>query len=85
MCAASLPYDMGNAGDMIKHGLLAEYVEWWCVSQRKRIKFLDPFGGRPWLEPPHEATLLPLLHRQPRLLPLGKPILHPPRLETLFA
>ncbi len=52
MCAAPLPYDMGNAGDMIKHGLLAEYVEWWCVSQPKRIKFLDPFGGLPWLEPP---------------------------------
>ena len=52
MCVDPLPYDMGNAGDMIKHGLLAEYVEWWCISQRKRIKFLDPFGGRPWVEPP---------------------------------
>lgn len=28
--AASLPYDMGNAGDLLKHGVLAEFVRWYC-------------------------------------------------------
>ena len=25
-----LPYDMGNAGDLLKHGVLAEFVRWQC-------------------------------------------------------
>ena len=26
----SLPYDMGNEGDLLKHGVLAESVRWQC-------------------------------------------------------
>ena len=25
---SGLPYDMGNAGDLLKHGVLAEFVRW---------------------------------------------------------
>jgi hypothetical protein len=49
---APLPYDMGNAGDLIKHGLLAEFTWWWCGLSGRPIRFVDPFGGRPWVEPP---------------------------------
>jgi hypothetical protein len=52
MMAQPLPYDMGNVGDLMKHGLLAEFTQWWCRTSRKPIRFLDPFGGRPWVEPP---------------------------------
>ena len=52
MLAQPLPYDMGNAGDLIKHGLLAEFTKWWCHIGGKAIRFVDPFGGRPWVEPP---------------------------------
>ena len=44
MVSCSLPYDMGNAGDIIKHGVLAELAEWWDGP----LRFADPFGGRPW-------------------------------------
>ena len=43
----TLPYDMGNAGDLLKHGVLAEYVRWQC-GQGIPIRFLDPFCGEPW-------------------------------------
>lgn len=46
----SLPYDMGNAGDLLKHGVLAEFVRWQCESNGS-FRFLDPFGGEPWMEP----------------------------------
>ena len=42
-----LPYDMGNAGDLVKHGVLAEYVRWQCELGLP-LRFLDPFGGEPW-------------------------------------
>ncbi len=44
------PYKMGNAGDIIKHGLLAEFVEWWKDSNNKTLplRVADTFGGRPW-------------------------------------
>ena len=44
MVSCSLRYDMGNAGDIIKHGVLAEFAEWWDGP----LCFADPFGGRPW-------------------------------------
>ena len=45
--AMALPYDMGNAGDLLKHGVLAEYVRWHC-GLGWPLRFLDPFGGEPW-------------------------------------
>ena len=45
-----LPYDMGNAGDLLKHGVLAEFVEWRCES-RTSFRFVDLFGGMPWGSP----------------------------------
>ncbi len=41
-----LPYDMGNAGDLLKHGVLAEFVRWRCESGRAG-RFIDLFGGEP--------------------------------------
>lgn len=41
-----LPYEMGNAGDLLKHGVLAEYIRWRC-EQGSRVRFLDLFGGEP--------------------------------------
>ena len=38
-------YDAGNAGDLLKHGLLAELVRWRAVDAP--ITLLDPFGGLP--------------------------------------
>ena len=52
-----LPYDMGNAGDLLKHGVLAEFTRWWCGRSGHAITFLDPFGGRPWTAPPLERTV----------------------------
>ncbi len=52
MKSQPLCYDMGNAGDLLKHGILAEYTKWWCRINSKPICFLDPFGGRPWTESP---------------------------------
>ena len=42
----ALPYDMGNAGDLLKHGVLAEFVRWQC-EQGKSSRFFDLFGGEP--------------------------------------
>ena len=49
-CKVALPYDMGNAGDLLKHGVLAEFVRWRCESSgaAKPFRFLDPFGGLPF-------------------------------------
>lgn len=52
MMAQPLPYDMGGAGDLLKHGVLAEFTQWWCQSHTTPLRFADPFGGRPWVEPP---------------------------------
>jgi hypothetical protein len=54
-----LPYVMGNAGDLLKHGILTEFVHWWCEQHPggERFRFLDPFGGRPWSpSPPPEVV-----------------------------
>ena len=48
MISSSLPYDMGNAGDLLKHGALATFVDWFLECGKKRIRYADPFGGRPW-------------------------------------
>jgi hypothetical protein len=48
MAAPQLPYDMGNAGDLLKHGLLAEFTQWFCSHQTEPLRFLDPFAGRPF-------------------------------------
>ena len=45
MVSCSLRYDMGNAGDLVKHGVLAEFAEWWPGGE---LRYADPFGGRPW-------------------------------------
>ena len=45
MTSCSLRYDMGNAGDLVKHGVLAEFAEWWPGGE---LRYADPFGGRPW-------------------------------------
>ena len=42
----ALPYDMGNAGDLLKHGVLAEFVRWQCDLGRS-FRFFDLFGGEP--------------------------------------
>jgi hypothetical protein len=52
MLVQPLPYDMGGAGDLLKHGVLAEFTQWWCRIKAKPLRFVDPFGGRPWVEPP---------------------------------
>ena len=43
------PYLMGNAGDFLKHGILAEFVRWRRESPDagNPFRFLDPFGGVP--------------------------------------
>lgn len=50
----TLPYDMGNAGDLIKHGVLAEFVRWQCGLDMP-LRFMDPFGGEPWGRPVPEV------------------------------
>ena len=37
---------MGNAGDLLKHGVLAEFVRWQCDLGRS-FRFFDLFGGEP--------------------------------------
>ncbi len=45
----TLKYDMGNAGDIIKHGLLAEFVKWWSGEPGgKTLRVADTFAGCPW-------------------------------------
>lgn len=56
MTVLPLPYDMGNAGDFIKHGMLAEFTRWWLASSNGDFVLVDPFGGRPFVEPPHPAV-----------------------------
>jgi len=57
MKAEPLPYDMGNSGDLIKHGMIAEYTKWWASQNQGPFIFYDPFGGRPWVEPPHKKVI----------------------------
>ena len=44
---SSLPYDMGNAGDLLKHGVLAEFIRW-RVKRDAPVRFLDLFAGEPF-------------------------------------
>ncbi len=45
----SLPYNMGNAGDMLKHGVLAETLRHRLIFRPNQpVRFLDLFGGEPW-------------------------------------
>ena len=44
---SSLPYDMGNAGDLLKHGVLAEFVRW-RIKRDAPVRFLDLFAGEPF-------------------------------------
>ena len=45
----SLPYDMGNAGDLLKHGGMAEFLRTRLIFDRGRpIRFLDLFAGEPF-------------------------------------
>ena len=40
----TLPYDMGNAGDLLRHGVLAEFVRWQCrlgVPLRVLLALID--------------------------------------------
>lgn len=50
-----LPYDMGNAGDLLKHGVLAEFVQWLC-EMHASFRFIDLFGGVPWEAPVGEVA-----------------------------
>lgn len=44
---SSLPYDMGNAGDLLKHGVPAEFVRW-RLERGASVRFLDLFVGEPF-------------------------------------
>lgn len=57
MKAETLPYDIGNCGDLIKHGMIAEFTAWRCRHYQEPFVFYDPFGGRPWIEPPHRKVI----------------------------
>ena len=50
-----LPYDMGNAGDLLKHGVLAEVVQWRCEPGGS-LRFVDLFAGEPWAAPAPEVA-----------------------------
>lgn len=69
MISCSLRYDMGNAGDIIKHGVLAEFAEWWCLDNGRDLLYADPFGGRPWGEAKSEAARrINVMHKKQRAL-----------------
>ena len=57
MMIPTLKYQMGNAGDIIKHGLLAEFVQWYKSSEGGCLRFADPFGGCPWRDIPQDSNL----------------------------
>ena len=60
----TLPYHMGNAGDLLKHGVLAEFVRWRCESGGS-CRFIDLFGGEP------EGPAVAEVARRVRALPNG--------------
>ena len=60
----TLPYDVGNAGDLLKHGVLAEFVRWRCESGGS-CRFIDLFGGEP------EGPAVAEVARRVRALPNG--------------
>lgn len=56
LTSSPLPYTMGNSGDLIKHGILAEFTDWHAKEIKEDLIFYDPFGGRPWQNPIHELV-----------------------------
>ena len=69
MISYPLPYDMGNAGDLLKHGALATFVDWFLDRPgEKRVRYADPFGGRPWGELKDETRKR--LHKLSSALPV---------------
>ena len=62
--SGTLPYDMGNAGDLLKHGVLAEFVRWQSDLGRS-FRFFDLFGGEP------ESPAKEEVARRVRALPGG--------------
>ena len=52
-------YDMGNIGDMLKHGMMAEFISWWSSinHDKKKFVFLDPFCGCPWDNCPNPVVI----------------------------
>ena len=56
---SALPYDMGNIGDLLKHGVMAEFIRWWSGINRHEEKFvfLDPFCGLRWKRSANEKAL----------------------------
>lgn len=67
-----LPYTMGNCGDLIKHGLLAEFINWYSQNINKELTFYDPFGGRPWQNPIHSEVLRRIKLLKPCALKLAQ-------------
>ena len=55
----SLRYDMGNIGDLLKHGVMAEFIRWWSDinSDKNNFVFLDPFCGLRWEYPENKCIL----------------------------
>ena len=62
-CADSLPYDMGNIGDLVKHGMIAEFVRWWrgVHPGQNEFTFLDSFAGHAWMHPANCKALARLI------------------------
>ena len=57
---SGLPYDMGNAGDLLKHGVLAEFVRWRQIASvmvNSPLRFFDFFGGEPWEDNAHQEVV----------------------------
>ena len=66
-----LPYRMGNAGDLLKHGVLAEFARWRCESLEaaKPFRFLDPFGGLPFREVDEDDLVVKRIGRLAKIAP----------------
>ena len=54
-----LPYDMGNIGDLLKHGMMTEFIHWWdgMNPAKEEFVFLDPFCGLRWKCPANKKAL----------------------------
>jgi len=54
---SALPYDMGNAGDLLKHGILSEWAMWWPSNCSRPLRYIDPFAGQVAATPPVKAVI----------------------------
>ncbi|MDE0033345.1 MAG: hypothetical protein OXU75_09455 [Deltaproteobacteria bacterium] len=73
----SLPYDMGNAGDLLKHGVLAETLRHQLTLRPNQpIRFLDLFGGEPFSCKASEETVERVGKLSERALQDGQPDIH---------